>query len=162
MPIGGNRWGQFLSMFLKANAERPGFFHDGRVFTMAVSMAFAGSKTTAISLAAVFYFLLVSPCCHEKLVRQKDVNNGMLENRTNGMVSWAEFQTLPYLDACIKETFRLHLAPGLSLERIVLAQGAEICGERISGGVIMGCNACEIHRRPEIYGEDVEVYRPER
>lgn len=153
MPIGGNRWGQFLSMFLKANAERPDFFHDGRVFTMAVSMAFAGSETTAISLAAVFCFLYKSLHCYEKLVREIDdaVNNGTLENRTNGMVSWAESQTLPYLDACIKEAFRLHLAPGLPLERIV---PAEICGERISGGTIVGLNAWVIHLRPEIYGED--------
>ncbi|KAK4694893.1 hypothetical protein P7C71_g2762, partial [Lecanoromycetidae sp. Uapishka_2] len=163
-PMGGNRRGDLLSMFLKAKAERPDFFHDGRVLTMAVSMAFAGSETTAISLAATFYFLLKNPHSYEKLVQEIDdaVADGRVENRSDGIVSWTESQMLPYLDACIKEAFRLHPAPGLPLERIVPAQGAEICGERIPGGAIVGCSAWVIHRRPEIYGKDVEVFRPER
>lgn len=163
-PIEGNRRGDLLSMFMKAKADRPDFFHDGRVLTMAVSMAFAGSETTAISLAAIFYFLLKTPCCYTKLVQEIDdaVHDGTLENRADGIVSWSESQTLVYLDACIKEAFRLHPAPGLPLERIVPAQGADICGERIPGGTIVGCNAWVIHRRPEIYGADVEIFRPER
>jgi len=153
-----------LSMFLKAKEDRPDFFHDGRVLTMAVSMAFAGSETTAILLAAVFYFLLKNPGCYEKLVQEIDdaVSEGTIENRPDGLESWAESQQLPYLDACVKEAFRLHPAPGLPLERIVPAQGMEICGERVPGGTIVGCNAWVIHRRPEIYGEDAEVFRPER
>jgi cytochrome P450 len=69
-------------------AEWSDFFHDGRVLTMAVSMVFAGSETTAISLAAIFYFLLDSPPCYEELVREIDnvVNNGTLENPSNGIV----------------------------------------------------------------------------
>ena len=161
-PIAGNRRGDLLSMFLKAKEERPDFFHDGRVLTMAVSMAFAGSETTAISLAAVFYFLCKNPRAYAKLMEELDqaVENGTLENHVT--TTWAESQKLPYLDACIKEAFRLHPAPGLVIERVVPKQGVEICGEMIPGGTIVGCNAWVIHRRPEIYGDDVEAYRPER
>lgn len=156
--------GDLLSMFLKAKEDRPEFFHDGRVLTMAVSMAFAGSETTGISLAAVFYFLLKNHRCYEKLMTELDgaVESGEIENRKTGLVSWTESQRLSYLDACIKEAFRLHPAAGLPLERIVPAGGAEICGKMIPGGTIVGCNAWVIHRRPEIFGPDVEVYRPER
>ena len=162
MTNGGR--GDLLSMFLKAKEERPQFFHDGRVLTMAVSMAFAGSETTAISLAAVFYFLLKNRGCYEKLMAELDeaVNNGTIEDRGNGLVLWAESQRLRYLDAVIKEAFRLHPAPGLPLERTVPKGGAEICGEIIPGGTIVGCNPWVIHRRPEIFGDDVEAYRPER
>ncbi len=153
-----------LSMFLKAKEDRPRFFHDGRVLTMAVSMAFAGSETTAISLAAVFYFLLKNRRCYEKLMAELDgaVESGTIENCSTAIVSWAESQRLPYLDACIKEAFRLHPAAGLPLERVVPAEGAEICGELIPGGTIVGCSAWVIHRRPEIFGADAESYRPER
>ena len=163
-PINGNRRGDLLTMFLKAKNERPGFFNDARVLTMAVSMAFAGSETTAISLAAVFYYLLKNPRRYEKLVKEIDdaVEAGQIENRPDGIVSWSESQTLPYLDACIKEAFRLHPAPGLVLERIVPPEGANICGESIPGGTIVGCNPWVIHRRPEIFGADVEKFRPER
>lgn len=158
------RRGDLLSMFLKAKEDRPGFFDDGRVLTMAVSMAFAGSETTAISLAAVFYYLLKNPTCYQKLMHELDtaVGNETVEDRSNHLVTWAESQQLPYLDACIKEAFRLHPAAGLPLERIVPAQGIDICGEHIAGGTIVGCNAWVIHRRPEVFGDDIDAYRPER
>jgi len=87
---------------------------------------------------------------------------GFFGDKEKGVVTWAESQGLPYLDACIKESFRLHPAPGLPIERIVPPQGAEIAGHFIKGGTIVGCNAWVVHRRPEIFGEDVEVFRPER
>lgn len=151
-------------MFLKAKEERPDFMTDGRVMTMAVSMAFAGSETTGISLAAVFYYLLKNPRCYHKVMQELDeaVKDGTVEDRSTSIVTWAESQKLPYLDASIKEAFRLHPAAGLPLERVVPPQGAEICGEHIPGGTIVGCSAWVLHKRPEIYGEDVDFYRPER
>lgn len=153
-----------LTMFFKAQEARPEVMTDQRVLTMATSMAFAGSETTAISLSAVFYYLLKNPSCLEKLNAELDasVPNGIVEDRPSKMISWAESQKLPYLDACIKEAFRLHPAAGLPLERVVPPQGVTICGEYIKGGTIVGCSAWVIHRRPEIFGEDVDDYRPER
>lgn len=87
---------------------------------------------------------------------------GRTEERPGGLVSWAESQKLPYLDACIREAFRLHPAAGLLLERIVPPNGADICGEHIAAGTIVGCNAWVIHRRSQVFGDDVEAYRPER
>jgi len=159
-----DRRGDLLSMFIKAKADRPDFMTDTQVLTLAVSMAFAGSETTAISLAAVFYYLLKNPHCYQKLLEDIDgaIEDGTIENRSTGLVTCAESQKLPYLDACVKEAFRLHPAAGLTLERVVPPQGAEICGEHIPGGTIPGCNAWVIHRRPEISGEDADVYRPGR
>ncbi|KAL8660828.1 MAG: hypothetical protein Q9202_006155 [Teloschistes flavicans] len=153
-----------LGMFLKAKEARPGFFHEGRVLVMAVSMAFAGSETTAISLAAVFYYLLRNPSCYQRLLAEIDQagQSGLIENTPTGVVSWTESQKMPYLDACIKEAFRLHPAVGLPLERVVPPQGADICGQRVTGSTIVGCSAWVIHRRSEVFGEDVDAYRPER
>ncbi len=153
-----------LSMFLKAQTDRPEFMTDQRVLTMAVSMAFAGSETTAISLAAVFYYLLRNPRCYEKLMNELNdaVKEGRIENRPSGTVSWTESQNLPYLDACIKEAFRMHPAAGLPLERITPPQGIEIDGHFIPGGTIVGCNAWVIHKREEVFGSQVDSYIPER
>jgi hypothetical protein len=153
-----------LSKFLAAQENRPDFMTDTLVQTMAVSMAFAGSETTAISLAAVFYYLLRNPAALESLREELDEagRNGVFSDYETGLVTWTESQRLPYLDACIKEAFRLHPAPGLLMERIVPEQGAEIAGHFVKGGTIVGCSAWVVHRRPEIFGEDVEAYRPER
>lgn len=153
-----------LSKFIQAKADRPKFMNDSLVMTMAVSMAFAGSETTAISLSAVFYYLLKNPLCMKKLQEEIDskAREGGFKDNEHGLVEWSEAQDMLYLDACVKEAFRLHPAPGLPLERIVPPQGVEIAGKFIKGGTIVGCSAWVIHRNKEIFGEDVEAFRPER
>ncbi|KAJ9132171.1 Cytochrome p450 [Pleurostoma richardsiae] len=153
-----------LSKFLAAREARPDFMSDTLVQTMAVSMAFAGSETTAISLSAVFYFLLRNPRCLARLRAELDEagRSGAFADTQTGLVTWHESQRLPYLDACVKEAFRLHPAPGLPMERIVPPQGAEIAGRFIKGGTIVGCSAWVLHRNKDIFGQDVEEYRPER
>ncbi|KAI1472869.1 cytochrome P450 [Daldinia caldariorum] len=153
-----------LSKFFAAHDARPDFMNDTLVQTMAVSMAFAGSETTAISLASVFYYLLRNPSALSKLRKELDdaALSGVFSDYETGLVTWTESQKLPYLDACIKEAFRLHPAAGLPLERIVPEPGVEIAGHYVKGGTIVGCSAWIIHRRPEIWGEDVDTFRPER
>ena len=127
-------------------------------------MIFAGSETTAISLSAVFHHILENPRVYKKLMAELDqaAKDGTIADRENNKVSWSETQKLPYLDACIQESLRMHPAAGLILERIVPAQGIDILGHSIPGGTIVGCNAWVVHRRPEIFGLDVDTFRPER
>ncbi|KAL2021696.1 hypothetical protein VTK56DRAFT_6788 [Thermocarpiscus australiensis] len=154
-----------LSKFLAAREARPDFMTDTLVQTMAVSMAFAGSETTAISLSAVFYFLLRNPRALARLRREIDdaARAGRFSDYETGLVTWHESQAfLPYLDMCVKEAFRLHPAAGLPLERVVPEGGVEIAGRFVKGGTIVGCSAWVLHRDPRIFGEDVDEYRPER
>ncbi|KAI1812409.1 cytochrome P450 [Poronia punctata] len=153
-----------LSKFLAARDARPDFMNDKLVLAMAVSMAFAGSETTAISLSALFYNLLRNPQVLDSLRAELDdaARAGHFADNDLGVVTWSESQRLPYLDACVKEAFRMHPAAGLLLERIVPEPGVEIAGHYVKGGTIVGCSAWLIHRRPEIFGADVDVYRPER
>jgi cytochrome P450 len=153
-----------LSKFTQAQHDHPEFMDDHIVLTSTISMVFAGSETTAISLSSVFYFLLKNPRCYEKLMHELDeaASNGTIMPRGSGIVRWSEAQKLPYLDAVIQESFRLHPAAGLLLERVVPAQGMEICGKQIQGGTIVGCNAWVLHRRPEVFGEEVDAFIPER
>ncbi|RDW78590.1 cytochrome P450 [Aspergillus mulundensis] len=153
-----------LTKFIQAGKDRPEFMTEKRVLTMAVSMAFAGSETTAISLAAVFYYLLKNPDYMTRLRAELDaaVKDGTIENRPSGLVTWSETQKLPFLDACIKESFRICPAAGLLLERVVPPSGIDIAGRFIPGGTIVGCSAWVMHRREEIFGPDVDTFIPDR
>ncbi|KAF1816447.1 cytochrome P450 [Eremomyces bilateralis CBS 781.70] len=153
-----------LTKFTQAQHDHPEIMSDTTVLASSVSMVFAGSETTAIALSAIFYHLMKYPSAYQKLMAELDgaVRTGLIEDRGNGTVSWAEAQKLPYLDAVIQESFRLHPAAGLTLERVVPAHGMDILGEHIPGGTIVGCNAWVLHRRPEIFGKDVDNFRPER
>ncbi|KAK0743825.1 cytochrome P450-like protein [Schizothecium vesticola] len=153
-----------LSKFLAAHEARPDVMSDTLVQTMAVSMAFAGSETTAISLSSVFYYLLKTPAALATLRAEIDAaaRDGLFSDYETGLVTWHEAQGLPYLDAVVKEAFRLHPAPGLPMERVVPAGGLEIAGRFVPGGTIVGCSAWVYHRNEDVFGEDVEVFRPER
>ena len=137
---------------------------DSQVLASCTSMIFAGSETTAISLSAVFHCLLANPRAYKKLMDELDraAEDGTISDKEHKKVSWSEAQKLPYLDACIQESLRLHPAAGLILERVVPPQGIDILGHFIPGGTIVGCNAWVLHRRSEIFGAEVDEFRPER
>lgn len=159
----GTRGVDFLTRLNVAQKSDPEFMTDQRVLSIAVSLINAGSDTTAISLSSLFYHLLRHPFKYQKLVGELDVAimMGKIQPQ-DGLISWPDAQKLTYLDACIQESFRLFPAAGLLLERYVPVGGATICGERIPGGTIVGCNAWVLHRRPEVFGDDVDAFRPER
>lgn len=153
-----------LMKFTQAQHDHPEFMTDKQVLSSCTSMIFAGSETTSISLSSVFYHLMKYPRVYSKLMEELDeaARSGAIVERSHGQVSWSEAQKLPYLDAVVQESFRMHPAPGLILERVLPPQGMDILGRHIPGGTIVGCNAWVLHRRPEIFGTDVDTFRPER
>ncbi|RAQ98771.1 polyketide synthase [Stemphylium lycopersici] len=153
----------FLSKLAQASHDYP-FMDDKRILSTCTSIIFAGAETTSISLSAIFYFLVRHPHVYARLMAEIDeaVANGTIEARPNRIVSWLEARKLPYLDAVVHESFRMHPPPGLILERVVPSQGMHILGSFIPGRTIVGCNAWVVHRRPEVFGLDVDVFRPER
>lgn len=69
---------------------------------------------------------------------------------------------MPYFDACVKESFRIHPPSGFVMERVTPPQGVEIAGHKVPGNVIVGCNPHAVHRDKATFGEDADAYRPER
>ena len=152
-----------LSMFLKAQRDdKSGFFDDSRVLTMTTSIALAGSDTAAISLSAVFYHLLRNRNSYRALENEIEeaIKMGLIQD--SEVISWTDAQKLPYLDAVIRETFRIHPSISLNLERVTPPEGICICDDFIPGGVIVSCNPWVLHRRRDVFGEDAEAFNPNR
>lgn len=114
-------------------------------------------------MTAFFYYLLKNPECYSRLQQEVDENFPAFGVKApEDPVDYTKAQKLPYLHACLQETFRIHPAAGFNNERVVDPQGAIICGERIPGGTIVSCSSWVLHRNKEIFGEDVDSYRPAR
>ncbi|KAL6230901.1 hypothetical protein BDW75DRAFT_244399 [Aspergillus navahoensis] len=164
----------FLQRFLQSQEKNPEFLTDDRITGMCASLIIAGSDSTAISLSAVFYYLLENPRVYYRLQQEIDAAYEATplaspprssRDSTGGasdIISFTVANKLPYLDAVITESFRMHPAVGLLLERVTPPQGATICREYVPGGTVVGCNAWVIHQNKEIFGPDADVYRPER
>ncbi|KAI4198437.1 MAG: hypothetical protein LQ350_005297 [Teloschistes chrysophthalmus] len=67
-----------------------------------------------------------------------------------------------YFQAAIKEAMRLAPTNALPLERIVPSEGLTIGDYNIPSGTIIGASAYIVHRDQQIYGSDVNTFRPER
>ena len=89
--------------------DHPEFMTDRQVLASCTSMILAGSETTAISLSAVFYYLVQNPRVYKKLMAELDgaAKEGLIADKENNKVSWNESQKLKYLDAVIQESFRM-------------------------------------------------------
>ena len=157
-----------LTKFLKAKAESPNVVDDRAVLGLTLSMVNAGSGTVATSLAAIIYYLHRDPVTLGKLMAELDAHfppptSSVESSFEDWVVPFNEAQKLPYLDACFKETFRIHPAlGGQLLERITPPGGAVIAGEHVPGNIIVSSNAWIVHRHKPTFGDDVEVFRPER
>ncbi|KAK0108513.1 hypothetical protein ONS95_003316 [Cadophora gregata] len=149
----------FLDRFIAANKKDPDFITDQRVLALTVANVFAGSDTTAITLRAVFYFLMKHPENMKKLLLElKNADLGPMDQ----IVSWEQSHSLPCLSAVIQESLRMHPAVGLALERIVPAGGLQVGKTFIPAGTNVGANAWVVHLNETVYGSEPEKYRPER
>lgn len=77
-------------------------------------------------------------------------------------ITWSEGKDMKYLQAVIKECLRCHPALGEVLPRVVPPGGVSLCDEFIPEGTVIGCNAWTIHQDKGVFGEDADVFRPER
>lgn len=147
----------FLDKFLQAKEKHPELVDDHMVVIYLLSNVLAGSDTTAITLCAATYYVLKNPEVQRKLEKELDDANLQFP------VSWKATQSLPYLDAVMLEAMRIHSGVGLMLERIVPKEGFTLPdGRYIPGGTLVGMNPWVIHRNEEVFGSDVETFRPER
>lgn len=67
-----------------------------------------------------------------------------------------------YRNAVIMEALRIHPSTGLMFERYVPAGGMVLHGKFIPAGTTIGVNAWVFNRDTAIFGEDSDIFRPER
>ncbi|MCJ1258546.1 hypothetical protein MMC24_006379 [Lignoscripta atroalba] len=146
----------FLTRFMEVERKDPAT-PPWAINAWATSNITAGSDTTAILLRTIFYNLLKYPQTLQALREELDAKANLDE-----LVTWKQSLTLPYLDACIKEAGRMHPPFGLPYERVVPSEGAIISGQRLRGGTVVGISAWVVHRDYSVFGNDSDIWRPER
>jgi len=125
----------------------------------ALTLLIAGSDTTSNSTCAIIYHLARNPHIQDKLHQELDEQLGT-EDETVANID--QVKHLPYLDACINEALRIHSTSALGLPRVVPEGGLTVLGQFFPEGTVLSVPSYSIHRDTSVWGEDVEVYRPER
>ena len=151
----------FLERLLVANKKDPEKTTSYHVYMMGLSNIIAGSDTTAVSLSAILYYLVKYPGAMKKL--RDEIRSFGDEGRCSSpLITFAETQEMPYLQAVIKEAMRLHAATGLPLWRVVPEEGVEIYGHFFPVGTVVGLNTWVAHYNEDVFGSDAKEFRPER
>ena len=123
----------FLNRFVSTKDTDPDIVDQERLFAYTLINVSAGSDTTAITLRSAIYYILRDSDVHARL--RKEIQDAAL----SVPVSWKAVQSLPFLDAAIKESMRLHPAVGLPLERTIDERGLRLPnGLFLPSGVTVG------------------------
>lgn len=125
----------------------------------------AGSDSTASALRIALWFVSTTPPVLSRLLTEAEA--GIEAGRiSRPVIKDSEARQLPYLQACIKESFRMYPpVTGLMAKRVpdpgamIEVDGVE---KWASGGTQVGWNSWGMMHDPKIFGADAEIFRPER
>lgn len=127
-----------------------------RLTDEAQTLVGAGSETTAKSLAMITFFLTSAP---EKLQRLRDEIQAV-ERESDGSLSLAKLEHLPYLTACITEGVRMMSGVTNRLPRVA-HEPMKYAEWKIPAGTPVSQSNYFVNNHPEIFPDALE-YHPER
>lgn len=121
----------------------------------------AGSDTTATGLRATLLYLITNSRVLRRL--RLEINEAIASGKVSRPVIQShESKQLPSLQACIREGLRIHAPTAPLLSKVAGLEGATLHGKFVPAGTRIAHNQWGLLRNAEVFGEDVDVYRPER
>jgi cytochrome P450 len=121
----------------------------------------AGASTTATALQAIAYYVAANPAVYEKLMNELD--GATKAGNISAIPQYAEvLEHCPYYVACVRESLRLCPSGPTILPRYVSKGGMELWGKYAPEGTEVASNPWHVSRSRQIYGDDADVFRPER
>jgi cytochrome P450 len=106
-------------------------------------------------------YIITNPIVYQRLqaeIKEAEQNGHI----TRPIIRDSETRNLPYLQACIKEGLRICPPASGLLMKQVPPKGDIISGYFVPGGTRIGWSAWSLQRNKDIYGKDVDLFRPER
>ncbi|XP_047333590.1 geraniol 8-hydroxylase-like [Impatiens glandulifera] len=144
-----------LDVLLKISQEDTNEINKDQLVQMCMDFFVAGTDTTSSTLEWAMTELLRHPTC------MKNAKNELKRIVCDGkQVEESDIDKLPYLQAIIKETMRMHPPAPFLIPRQVYTE-IDLCGYTIPKGAQVLVNVWAIGRDPDIWESPME-YKPER
>lgn len=150
----------FLDRYLEAQQRYPELIDDYQMISNLLTNTVAGSHPTAYTLTALVYYVLKTEGVLTRI--RSELESAALYG-VDGAVSYKKAKNLPYLEAVIRESIRIHPGFSLVLEREVPDEGLHLSdGRVVAPGTIVGMDPWVINRDEDIFGAETESFKPER
>ncbi|CAK7204233.1 hypothetical protein SEUCBS139899_006988 [Sporothrix eucalyptigena] len=129
--------------------------------TEALFQIIAGSDTTATAIRMTLLYIMTTPRVHTRL--RAEVDAAFADMPDDEIVPNAKAEVLPYLQGVVLEGLRMH-PPFVGLPfKEVPPQGDTLeDGRFVPGGTRIAPSIWALTRRKDVFGEDSDVFRPER
>jgi cytochrome P450 len=119
----------------------------------------AGSDTTATAIRSTILFIITSPQVYARF--QTEIDVAIKEGCISSPITDTEARAFDYLQAIILEGLRLW-PPAAALYPKVSNRDEVVCGMRIPAGTNIAWSPWTIMHNQDIFGEDADIFRPER
>ncbi|KAF1929764.1 benzoate 4-monooxygenase cytochrome P450 [Didymella exigua CBS 183.55] len=158
----GEKSDDFFQALMEDKNGSPNNLEWGEIVAEVSIMLNAGSATTAIAIANATLQLIKHPECLKELREELDAALEDSEDiDESGVIAYDSVKHLPYLRACLDESLRLFTPTPHGLPRETPADGANILGDCISGGISVAMSAHVAHRQDSVFPR-ADQYIPER
>ncbi|KAL6876781.1 cytochrome P450 [Trichoderma novae-zelandiae] len=119
----------------------------------------AGSNSSAHALRMTLLSLMTSPPAYTTLLAEI---RSVTTSPPSAIISWSQTQSLPYLQAVVREGLRMWPPVGGLGFKTVPPEGDSINGYFVPGGTEIGQGFHGVGRSKAVWGPDADVFRPER
>ncbi|KAI8625610.1 cytochrome P450 [Xylariaceae sp. FL1651] len=120
----------------------------------------AGAETSVMTIRGTLLLLMSSPVVYAKV--KQEIKNGIAVGYISDPITNEEAKNLEYVQALVREGMRLMAPIASGFPKRVPASGDTICGKFIPAGTDVYPNLYCLMRNKDVFGEDAEVFRPER
>ncbi|KAH9922456.1 cytochrome P450 [Fomitopsis serialis] len=129
---------------------------DENIKNNLLTFLIAGHETTSSTLSFLMYFILKKPEVMRKLREEIDEVLGDEPPQIGDLTK------LPYLTACLREALRM--GPAAPMRSVEVWEDTTIGGGKyaVKKGQTVAILTAQALRDPKVWGEDAEVYNPER
>jgi cytochrome P450 len=147
-----------LSAFMRHGLSREDLFTESWLQIV------AGSETTATAIRGTMLYVVSSPRVYAKL--QREIDDTVAAGLAPGVIPDAVAKDLVYLQAVLREGFRIRPPVTNIVPKKVPRGGDTVVVEGkpvfLPGGINVGYSVNGLNSRKDIFGEDADLFRPER
>ncbi|ORY56949.1 cytochrome P450 [Pseudomassariella vexata] len=150
-----------VAHWFRTHEKMPKSLTMRNIYAQATNNVGAGADTVNCALQSFIYYTIRNPDYYGRMREeiQQAQEQGMCEGK---VVTYADAQKLPYLQACIKEALRFFHPVPMGLPRTAPAGGISIGDRTFPEGTILSISPWVVHLSTEIWGEDAREFNPDR
>lgn len=150
-----------VAHWFKAQRNSPDLLSLRDVYAHVTNSVGAGSDTVSIGVQSFIYHLIRNPLALERI--RSEIQDAQAAGQCQtSVISYADAQSLPFLQACVKESLRIFSPVGIGMPRIAGKDGVRIGDRVFSEGTIISINPWVLHYSKDFWGPDAADFVPER